>query len=151
MIRRSIYTILALACAAVSAQALGEVRDSPEAPARTYAQNYRDMVLATCVAIAYKGSDDAAIDAGSSVSALRDWTLYDLDMHPEAMGALVRKYLARDYYNPLVEAEVKGRDIRFDFLKCLDLYHSKELDRLVKQLVIDPNQTIRSRLKQDKR
>ncbi|WP_420994324.1 T6SS amidase immunity protein Tai4 family protein [Cupriavidus sp. 30B13] len=44
-------------------------------------------------------------------------------------------YLSRDYSNPLVESEVKG--IRFDFLKCLDLYHGPELDAQISQLVID--------------
>ncbi len=55
---------------------------SPEASARTYGQNYKDMVLATCIANAYKEDKSAAIDAGSSVSALRDWTEYDLEKGP---------------------------------------------------------------------
>ena len=53
----------------------------------------------------------------------------------------MEKYLARDYHNPLVESEIKG--VRFDFLKCLDLYHSKELDSLVKRVVIKPKRTYR--------
>lgn len=44
------------------------------------------------------------------------------------------------YYNPLVEAEIKG--VKFDFLKCLDLYHSKDLDSLVKRVVIHPGDTV---------
>jgi hypothetical protein len=39
----------------------------------------------------------------------------------------------------VIEAEVKG--VRFDFLKCLDLYHSKELDSLAKKVVINPDHT----------
>jgi len=114
---------------------------SPQAGARTYAQNYRDMVLATCVANAYKDDKNASIDAGSSVSALRDWTYYDLEKSPDAVKSLVDGYLARNYHNPLVESEVKG--VRFDFLKCLDLYHSKELDAQVDRLVINPKRTYR--------
>jgi len=113
----------------------------PEAGGRTYAQNYKDMVLATCIANAYEGDKNAAIDSGSSVSALREWTCYDLDEAPAAIKSLVESYLMRDYFNPIAESEVKG--IRFDFLKCLDMYHSKELDTQVKRLVPHPNRTYR--------
>jgi hypothetical protein len=99
------------------------------------------MVLATCIANAYKDDEDAAKDSGSSVSALRDWTYFDLEKAPDAIRTLVDEYLARDYRNPIVEAEMKG--VRFDLLKCLDLYHSKELDVQVKRLVIHPNRTYR--------
>jgi hypothetical protein len=116
-------------------------RISPQAGTRTHAQNYKDMVLATCVANAYKNDSDAGIDAGSSVSALRDWTYYDLEKAPDAIKNLVEDFLARDYHNPLAEPEIKG--VRFDFLKCLDLYHSRELDAQVERLVIDPKRAYR--------
>lgn len=115
--------------------------NSPQAGARTHAQNYKDMVLATCLANAYKGDPGAATDAGSSVSALRDWTVYDLEKSPDAVKALVDSYLARDYRHPLAEPEAKG--VRFDFLKCLDMYHSKELDALARRVVIHPKRTYR--------
>ena len=114
---------------------------SPQAATRTYAQNYKDMVLATCIATSYKQDGIAAVDAGSSVSALLEWGYYDLEKAPGAIKALVDEYLARDYHNPLVEAEVKG--VRFDLLKCLDLYHSEALNEQVDQLVIQPNHTYR--------
>lgn len=114
---------------------------SPQAGARTYAQNYKDMVLATCIANAYRTDKDAAIDAGSSVSALRDWTYYDMEKSPDAIKSLVDSYLARDYHNPVVESEIKG--VRFDFLKCLDLYHSEALGAQVKRFVIEPKRTYR--------
>lgn len=114
---------------------------SPRAGARTHAQNYKDMVLAECIATAYKNEPEAAKDAGSSVSALRDWTEYDLEKAPDAIKALVDSYLGRDYRNPLVDSEVPG--VRFGFLKCMDLYHGKELDGQVKRWVIDPSRTAR--------
>jgi hypothetical protein len=112
---------------------------SPQSIGRSYEQNYKDMVLTTCVANAYQGDKNAATDAGSSVSALRDWTYYDLEKSPDEVKALINSYLNRNYINPLAEAEVKG--VRFDFLKCLDLYHSEELDTLAKKFVIDPGHT----------
>lgn len=117
------------------------VVNSPQAAGRTYAQNYKDMLLALCVANAYAQEPKAARDAGSSFSALRDWTNYDMDSSPDAIKSLVDGFLARNYANPLVEAEVKG--ITFDFLKCLDLYHSPELEAQVKQFVLTPERTYR--------
>ncbi|RMR04673.1 type VI secretion system amidase immunity protein Tai4 [Pseudomonas syringae group genomosp. 3] len=112
---------------------------SPEGMHRTHAQNYKDMVLATCVASAYKYSENVGTDAGSSVTALREWANYDWEVSPEKPRELVDNYLARDYTNPLVESEIKG--VRFDLLKCLDLYHSKELDAQTKKAVINPTHT----------
>jgi hypothetical protein len=139
---RALYLIGLLALTAASV-CHSEVRisDSPQAGTRTYAQNYKDMVLAICIGNAYKRDNDAAVDLGSSVSALRDWALYDLEKAPDEIAALVNSYLARDYHNPLVESEIKG--VRFDFLKCLDMYHSEELDLQVKKLVINPERTYR--------
>lgn len=51
-----------------------DVATSPQAGTRTYAQNYKDMALAECVATAYKSNQRVAVDARSSTSALRDWT-----------------------------------------------------------------------------
>lgn len=123
------FTVVLLPLTAIAAQ--------PQAPARTHAQNYKDMVLATCIAQAYRNDAGAAVDAGSSASALRDWTYFDLDDSPTAVKALVDAYLARDYRNPLVESEVQG--VRFDVLKCLDLYHSKALEALVERVVLEPS------------
>lgn len=109
---------------------------SPQAVTRTHAQNYKDMVLASCLTQAYRNDAGVSSDAGSSVSALRDWTYYDMEKSPDAVKSLVDSYLSRDYSNPLVESEIKG--VRFNFLKCMDLYHSKALEDLVKRLVIHP-------------
>jgi hypothetical protein len=133
-----LFTLVSIAA---SAEAKDLAAASPQAPNRSFGQNYKDMVLATCVANAYKNDKAAPADAGSSVAALRDWTYYDLEKSPDAVKSLVDSYLARDYRNPLAESEAKG--VKFDFLKCLDLYHSKELEAQVKQLVANPNRTSR--------
>lgn len=130
--------LLAFSWLALPAIAAPLQHASPQAPSRTHAQNYKDMVLATCIAQAYRNDAGATVDAGSSASALRDWTSFDLEESPDAVQALVDNYLARDYANPLVEAETRG--VRFDLLKCMDLYHSKALDELIKRLVILPTQ-----------
>ncbi|MCA8090099.1 type VI secretion system amidase immunity protein Tai4 [Burkholderia anthina] len=118
-----------------------DTTSSPQAGARTYAQNYKDMVLAECIATAYRNEPSATMDAGSSASALMDWTDFDLERNPDAGKSLVNRFLARDYRNPIVESEIKG--VRFDFLKCLDLYHSQELDAQVKRFVINSKRSYR--------
>ena len=115
---------------------------SPEPPKRTYQQNFKDMMLALCIATAYETNREAALDAGSSFSALVEWTYYDLEHSPDAMRQLVKEYLSRDYRNPIAETEIKG--LQFSFLKCLDMYHSKTLAELTKRFVPHPKQTYRT-------
>lgn len=47
------------------------------------------MALATCITTAYKYDVNVGIDAGSSVSAMRDWTYYDMEKSPLAVKTLV--------------------------------------------------------------
>ncbi|AOJ41948.1 hypothetical protein WJ23_28995 [Burkholderia lata] len=142
---RGVWIAAAFACI-VFQPAVAVAKDaapaSPEAGSRTYIQNFKDMVLADCLATAYKREPGVSKDIGSSTSALRDWTYYDMERAPDVIQALVSKYLARDYRNPIVESEV--RDVKFDFLKCIDLYHGKELDAAAKKLVLRPNSTYRT-------
>ncbi|BAX61910.1 type VI secretion system amidase immunity protein Tai4 [Burkholderia stabilis] len=136
----AVLTCVALHPAVVSAKDAARV--SPEAGSRTYIQNFKDMVLAECLATAYKQDPGASKDIGSSTSALRDWTYYDMERAPDVVRSLVAGYLARDYRNPIVESEVK--DVKFDFLKCMDLYHGKALDTAARKLVLRPNTTYRT-------
>ncbi len=123
-----------LLCVGLSQPALAE-RTSPEAPNRTNAQNYKDLVLASCLSQAFKSSPDAAGDTGSSASALVEWAYFDMEAGTVDRIELIKRYLARDYTHPLVEA--KG--VRFDTLKCLDLYHSEDLAKHMARFVIDPD------------
>jgi hypothetical protein len=141
--KRNILAILfcIISTTPLSGHAADKVPTSPEAGGRTNAQNYKDMVLAICLADAYENEPAATKDIGSSVGALRNWASYDWEKNPEKVSLLVKKYLARSYFNPLVESEVKG--VQFNFLKCLDLYHSKELEAQVKRVVLNPTHTYR--------
>ncbi|WP_306715471.1 type VI secretion system amidase immunity protein Tai4 [Burkholderia dolosa] len=102
----AMLTCIALQPARVVAK--DSAQTSPEAGSRTYLQNFKDMVLAECLATAYKPESGASNDIGSSISALRDWTYYDMERAPDAIHALVAKYLARDYRNPVVEPDVRN-------------------------------------------
>lgn len=141
--RKLDWVAVASCCALLTVAADAKVAnaDRPEAPGRPYGQNYKDMVLAWCVAKAYSGDKVAPDDAGSSRSALIEWTEYDIETSVDAIPGLVDRYLARDYHNPYADAEAPG--LKFQFLKCLDLYHSQELQAQVKRYVPNPKRTYR--------
>ncbi len=101
---------------------------------RTNAQNYKDRALAACISEAYKGSP-AGEDASITTSVFLEWTYYDDDKGDPATDRLVEKYLRRDYSNPF-EGYVGAK---FDLLKCLDMYHSRELAEQVRKYVPHPD------------
>ena len=113
--------------------------DSPEAASRTYAQNYKDMLLARCIARAYHSDPHVLDDASSTASVILEWTYYDAENSPDAIDQLIRRYLSRNYHNPLHEYKA----VQFDLLKCFDMYHSQELAAQVKRYVTKPNHTYR--------
>jgi len=108
--------------------------DSITAINRTNAENYKDRALAACIATAYKGSS-AGDDADITTSAFIEWTYYDVDKGNQATDQLVEKYLHRDYTNPL-EGYAAAK---FNLLKCLDMYHSGELNEQVHRYVPHPD------------
>lgn len=108
----------------------------PEAASRTYAQNYRDLALASCIAQAYADQPKAAADAGATAAGLDStWTNYDPEKGAGEMAKLVDRYLARQYH------AMEGPDIKLDLQKCLDLYHSEELKTLINRVVPTPART----------
>jgi hypothetical protein len=133
--------IFGLVATALPSRAGGDERSAPQAPARSHAANYRDFALARCIATAYRADPYAAKDARTTAGALIEWTNHDLEAGDDALEALVQKYLARDYHNPVAEGET--RDARFDLLKCLDLYHSGELETQVRRFVSRPTRSYR--------
>jgi hypothetical protein len=107
--------------------------EGPGAARRTNGANFRDRVLASCLARAY-GDSPAGGDARATTSILTEWAYFDVEKAGAAPDALVDSFLKRQYHNPLEGYE----GARFELLKCLDLYHSKQLDELVGTVVPHP-------------
>lgn len=120
---------------------LAHSAEQPGATTRSNASNFKDMILGICLARVYAPHAPVAADAGSSANALVEWTLYDAEKSPELIDSVVGQFIRRDYSNPLAEAEQSG--VKFDLLKCLDLYHSRELDALAKRVVLNPGRNYR--------
>jgi hypothetical protein len=127
---RAQWSILALCFVSTIAVA---GKDNVIAPTRNNATNYKDRALTYCVAQAYKNSP-AGEDAETTGAVFLDWTYYDLAANSE-INVLIDKYLGRDYSNPFEGYE----KAKFSMLKCIDMYHSKELEEQVKKYVPHPN------------
>lgn len=107
------------------------------APTRSYAQNYKDMALAFCISKAYATSSSANADAMATADGLDQWTNYDADASTGQLEKLVHNYLARNYLS------IEGENVKLNLLKCIDLYHSKELAALTKRYVQKANHSYR--------
>ncbi|WP_026603550.1 type VI secretion system amidase immunity protein Tai4 [Methylomonas sp. 11b] len=128
---KAVHTFVAVGLCCYS---LTAIADSNAATRRSNAENYKDRALAACLSTAYKDSP-AGEDADITKSAFLEWTYYNDDKGNPAIDQLVEKYLHRDYSNP-----VEGyAGAKFNLLKCLDMYHSQELDAQVHKYVPHPN------------
>lgn len=128
---RLALVLLAAGCATVPAVDRG----LPEAAFRTFAVNYKDMMLAGCIAMAYKDVPEVAKDAQRTGGAFMEWTRYDVESATGVNVQIIDRYLARTYHAK------EAPDVRLDLLKCFDMYHSAELDAQVKQYVDRPSDT----------
>ncbi|AXV78433.1 hypothetical protein CJO79_01235 [Ralstonia solanacearum] len=125
--RTCLFAVLYSSLTAIAANSITATR-------RTNAENYKDRALAACLSAAYKGSE-AGVDADVTKNVFLEWTYYDEDKGNRATDQLVETYLRRDYANPM-----EGyAGAKFELLKCLDMYHSQELDEQVRKFVPHPN------------
>lgn len=130
-----LWVLLGAGCATAMPAAAAVDRGLPEAAHRTYAVNYRDMMLAGCIGQAYKDAPQVANDANYSANGFNEWTSFDAESATGVNGQIIDRYLARTYHAK------EAPDIRLDLMKCLDMYHSAELDAQVKQYVDRPDAT----------
>lgn len=111
--------IVILILSTVSNISLAERHAFKDASEETLFQNF---TLAICTGMAYeKESKKIATDAGRSASGYREFSHIDLAAYEESRN-LVKKWLAKDYKSK------HGGQI--ELMKCIDLYHSKELKNL---------------------
>jgi Type VI secretion system (T6SS), amidase immunity protein len=85
----------------------------------------KNWALSVCLAAIAKDAD-ARDDANATASAYLEFGHQKIEAY-DALRELALQYAHRKY----------GGSIKSDFntMKCIDLFHSKELDRLVTQLV----------------
>ena len=125
-----VLALLLMPCAALSDDTTAKAL--PDAARRSYATTFRDFSLAVCIGQAYNASPSASADALSSASGLNEWSQFDLEKGGDAISKLVGRTLARPYQS------FQGPSVRLDLMKCIDMYHSAELARLVQLYVAHP-------------
>jgi len=107
----------------------------PDAASRTYAQNYKDAAMALCIAKAYASEPAAGKDASASAGGFDNWSEYDAEKGAGKMGELADRYLAGEYHSH------QGSDVKLNLMKCIDMYHSAELAKQVKDFVPHPERS----------
>ena len=132
-----------------------DIVDVSPASARSYQQVFKDEVLAYCISTAYHESAEVAADALYTAAALHSWSRYELAAMLSQVPPLVSRYLERPYRaasrasdQPEMGAEseqlmpqASSEQAKLQLLKCLDLYHSAELEELAQAHVIDPSRS----------
>ena len=85
-----------------------------------YLKNY---ALSSCIADGYQ-SKDVVNDASAGANGYKELGSLDIEAYSEA-AVLGRKFLAKEYLSQSGEKLI--------IMKCIDFYHSKELDRLARK------------------
>ena len=94
--------------------------DGTEKKHYTPIQYLKNYALSSCIADGYQ-SKDVINDASAGANGYKELGSLDIDAYNEA-AVLGRKFLTKEYLSQHGEKLV--------LMKCIDFYHSKELDRL---------------------
>jgi hypothetical protein len=86
-------------------------------------QYFKNYALSVCLADAYK-SDDEVKDASKSARGYLELGSYPLEAHTEAIE--LSKEFSKKKYKSITGDEIT-------LMKCIDFYHSKELDKISKK------------------
>lgn len=89
----------------------------------TPTQYLKNYALSACIADGYK-SKEVVDDATAGANGYKELGSLDIDAYNEAI-ALSKKFLAKEYKG------ISGE--RLIIMKCIDFYHSKELDRIARK------------------
>ena len=86
-------------------------------------QYLKNFALSVCIAEGFQ-SDEVKKESNAAAGGYLELGRFPFEAHEEA-AALAKKYLAKEY---------RGKSgQKLTLMKCIDLFHSKELDRLVRK------------------
>jgi len=111
-----VAAIAVLAAPLLADAADGRVQYSP-------IQYLKNFALSTCMADGYK-SDEVVKDSSAAAGGYLEPGSFPFEAYEEA-AALGKKFLAREYQGKSGE--------KLTLMKCIDFFHSKELDQLAKK------------------
>lgn len=110
----------ACSLALVSSACYGDGTEKKHYTPIQYLKNY---ALSSCIADGYQ-SKDVVNDASAGANGYMELGSLGIDAYHEA-AVLGRKFLAKEYLSKSGEKLI--------LMKCIDFYHSKELDRVARK------------------
>jgi len=110
----------ACSLALVSSACYGDGTEKKHYTPIQYLKNY---ALSSCIADGYQ-SKDVVNDASAGANGYMELGSLGIDAYNEA-AVLGRKFLAKEYLSKSGEKLI--------LMKCIDFYHSKELDRVARK------------------
>ncbi len=105
-----------------SFSALGE--EEPKRVKYSPIEYFKNYALSTCISDGYSSSQEVAKDAAAAARGYLEFGSFPLEAHTEAT-LLGREFLKREYKS------LTGEPLTL--MKCIDFYHSKELDKLARK------------------
>lgn len=86
-------------------------------------QYLKNFALSVCIAEGFQ-SDEVKKEANAAAGGYLELGRFPFESHEEA-AALAKKFLAKEYLS------IHGQ--KLTVMKCIDLFHSRELDRLARK------------------
>jgi hypothetical protein len=114
---------LVAAIAVLLAPLLADAKDANVRVEYSPIQYLKNFALSTCIADGYK-SDDVVKDSNAAAGGYLELGSFPFEAYEEA-ASLGKRFLAKDYQGKSGE--------RVTLMKCIDFFHSKELDQLAKR------------------
>ncbi|CAI1495199.1 Uncharacterised protein [Serratia quinivorans] len=101
-----------------------------------YFQVVKELALTRCLAQVSESDKTFSLDAARTANAMREWMPFDIEAGDEKVNTLIDKFKSR--VNAF-HSETKNSSTGVT-LNCLRLYHSPELDKLSREVIVgDPN------------
>lgn len=117
---------IGMLCFIVSNFALAQSSAQSTRKEYTPVQYFKNYALSTCIAYGFRSEKTTAEEASAAAGGYLELGTLPWDAHTEA-ALLGRKFLAREYRSMSSE--------KLTLMKCIDFYHSKELDRLARKYI----------------
>ena len=115
---------LAVAIALLTAPLMADAKAAETRVPYTPVQYLKNFALSVCIGEGFKSDDDVAKEATAAAGGYLELDRFPIEAHEQA-DALAKKYLAKEYLGI-------GGD-KLTVMKCIDLFHSRELDRLARK------------------
>jgi len=131
-----VAAILLSGCAFAEDRSMMADYSQPQTDTYSPRDSLKNWVLSICFANIVKDDSDASHDAAMSAAGYFEFGNIRLEERDELIP-LVKKYVAKKYDGRF---DVGIESAELNTMKCIDLFHSAELDGLITRMLEDRNQ-----------